>query len=154
MSVHFDPDWRANGHLDQAVEHIRAWEVEHGPLPDGGWLLYRTGWDARSEDSAAFLNANETGPHTPGISVECARWLAEETPIIGVGVETVGTDAGAAHGEPVLMAGRARQRRMEDARNLGPAGHPAGQFACRAILRGIAQRHARYPTDPRKSRSL
>ena len=35
--------------------------------------------------------------HTPGISVECARWLAEEAPVIGIGVETVGTDAGAAH---------------------------------------------------------
>ena len=79
------------------VDHVRAWEAEHGPLPDGGWLLYRTGWDARSEDAAAFLNANETGPHTPGISVECARWLAEEAPVIGLGVETVGTDAGAAH---------------------------------------------------------
>jgi len=66
-------------------------------MPDGGWLFYRTGWDARSEDADAFLNANETGPHTPGMSVECAQWLAEEAPVIGVGVETVGTDAGTAH---------------------------------------------------------
>ncbi|MBB2940323.1 kynurenine formamidase [Actinoplanes lutulentus] len=79
------------------VEHVRAWEGEHGPLPVGGWLLLRTGWDARSGDQEAFLNANETGPHTPGVSVECAKWLAEEAPIIGIGVETVGTDAGAAH---------------------------------------------------------
>ncbi|MHA6795764.1 cyclase family protein [Pseudonocardia bannensis] len=79
------------------ISHVRAWEAEHGPLPDGGWLLYRTGWDARSEDAAQFLNADENGPHTPGISAECARWLAEETPILGVGVETVGTDAGGAH---------------------------------------------------------
>jgi kynurenine formamidase len=43
------------------------------------------------------LNADDTGPHTPGISIECARWLAGEAPVIGVGVETVGTDAGKAH---------------------------------------------------------
>jgi kynurenine formamidase len=84
------------------VDDVRSWEAEHGPLPDGGWLLYRTGWDARSDDADAFLGVdpsgqNETGPHTPGISVECARWLAEEAPIRGLGVETVGTDAGAAH---------------------------------------------------------
>lgn len=79
------------------IEHIEAWEAEHGPLPDGGWLLLRTGWDARSDDQDAFLNANETGPHTPGVSVGCARWLADEAPVIGLGVETVGTDAGAAH---------------------------------------------------------
>ena len=50
-------------------EHIRAWEREHGQLPEGGWLLYRTGWDARSHRQDAFLNADENGPHTPGISV-------------------------------------------------------------------------------------
>jgi kynurenine formamidase len=79
------------------VSHIRAWEEAHGPLPEGGWLLYRTGWDARSSSQQDFLNADETGPHTPGISPACARWLAEESPLIGLGVETVGTDAGAAH---------------------------------------------------------
>lgn len=79
------------------IDHVEAWQKRHGPLPDGGWLLYRTGWDARAHDAAAFINADETGPHTPGISVECARFLAEQTPIIGLGVETVGTDAGAAH---------------------------------------------------------
>jgi len=73
--------------------HVLAWQDQHGPLPKGGWLLYRTGWAARAHDEDAFLN----GGHTPGISVECARWLAETAPVQGVGVETVGTDAGAAH---------------------------------------------------------
>ncbi|GAB3975279.1 cyclase family protein [Plantactinospora veratri] len=75
------------------VEHIRAWEAEHGPLPAGGWLLYRTGWDAYGDDAARYANAGRT----PGISPACARWLAEESPVQGVGVETVGTDAGGAH---------------------------------------------------------
>ncbi|AYY12720.1 cyclase family protein [Actinobacteria bacterium YIM 96077] len=79
------------------VDHIRAWEAEHGQLPDGCWLLLRTGWDARSHDQDEFLNADDTGPHTPGVSAECAKWLADEAPIVGLGVETVGTDAGAAH---------------------------------------------------------
>lgn len=80
------------------VDDVRAWEDDHGPLPDGGWLLYRTGWDARAGDQEAFLNADGEGSHTPGLSVECARWLAEESPLIGIGVETVGTDAGGAVG--------------------------------------------------------
>ena len=75
------------------IEHVKAFEAEHGALPAGGWLLLRTGWDARSADAAAFANEG----HTPGISIECARWLADEAPIQGVGVETVGTDAGLAH---------------------------------------------------------
>jgi kynurenine formamidase len=79
------------------VEHIEQWQAEHGPLPEGCWLLYRTGWDARSASQQDFLNADDAGPHTPGVSPACARWLGEEAPIIGFGVETVGTDAGAAH---------------------------------------------------------
>ena len=47
------------------VDHIMAWQDEHGPLPENGWLLYRTGWDARGEDQSDFLN----GGHTPGMSV-------------------------------------------------------------------------------------
>jgi kynurenine formamidase len=78
------------------IDDVRDWVKSNGPLPDGGWLLYRTGWDTRSGDQEDFLNADETGSHTPGISAACARWLAEETPIIGLGVETVGTDAGGA----------------------------------------------------------
>jgi kynurenine formamidase len=75
------------------IRHVKAWQDQHGPLPEGGWLLYRTGWDAHAHHEDAFLNAGST----PGISAECARWLAETAPIQGVGVETVGTDAGAAH---------------------------------------------------------
>ncbi|MEV5411837.1 cyclase family protein [Thermopolyspora sp. NPDC052614] len=75
------------------IEHVTAWEAEHGPLPEGGWLLYRTGWDKYAHDQEEFTN----GGHTPGMSAECAAYLAERTPIAGVGVETVGTDAGAAH---------------------------------------------------------
>jgi kynurenine formamidase len=78
------------------IDDIKAWESQHGPLPAGGWLLVRTGWDARAHSQSEFLNADEDGPHTPGLSAECAKWVAQESPVIGMGVETVGSDAGAA----------------------------------------------------------
>ncbi|WP_422758505.1 cyclase family protein [Paenarthrobacter sp. C1] len=85
------------------VAHVKAWEEKHGAIPDNAWLLLRTGWDEFSQDQEKFLNADETGPHTPGVSAECARWLAEDTRISGVGVETLGIDAGQAHGmEPEM----------------------------------------------------
>jgi kynurenine formamidase len=74
------------------VEHVAAWQRDHGPFPAGGWVLFRTGWDTRGSDPKTFLNYG----HTPGLTPECARFLAEETPLIGIGVETVGTDAGGA----------------------------------------------------------
>jgi kynurenine formamidase len=85
-----DPDFLVE------IDDVHAWETDHGPLPAGGWLLVRTGWDARSSQQDA-INADETGPHSPGLSAECARWVAQEAPVIGMGVETVGTDAGRAH---------------------------------------------------------
>jgi len=85
-----DPDFLVE------IDHIRTWEAQHGPLPERGWLLVRTGWDARAHSQEEFLNADENGPHTPGLSAECARWVAQESPVIGMGVETVGSDAGAA----------------------------------------------------------
>lgn len=78
------------------IDHIKAWEKQHVPLPEHGWLLVRTGWDARAHSQEEFLNADENGPHTPGLSAECAQWVAQESPVIGMGVETVGSDAGAA----------------------------------------------------------
>ena len=77
------------------VEHVRAFEAAHGPLPTGGWLLCRTGWSVRRTQQE-MINRDAQGPHSPGMSVDCARWVAEETDLLGIGVETVGTDAGAA----------------------------------------------------------
>lgn len=80
------------------VPDLEAWQAENGAFPAGAWVLYRTGWSRYGDDPAAFANADENGPHTPGLSPAAARWLAEETDILGIGVETVGTDAGAAFG--------------------------------------------------------
>lgn len=76
-------------------EHLDKYVAEHGPLPDGCWLILRTGWSQYNEDAERFANADESGPHTPGVSVEGAQWLAA-SPISGFGVETVGIDAGQA----------------------------------------------------------
>ena len=78
------------------IDHIEAWEREHGRFERGSWLLFRTGWDQYAQDQDAFLNADETGSHTPGISADCAKWLSEREEVSGVGVETVGIDWGRA----------------------------------------------------------
>lgn len=88
--VEADPDYL----LD--VADVEAWEAEHGPLPENSWLLFRTGWDKYSDSQEAFLNADDTGSHTPGITAELAEWLATQRPISGFGVETVGIDSGRA----------------------------------------------------------
>ncbi len=78
-------------------EHVEAWETEHGRIPTGAWVLLRTGWSGR-EGKEAFLNVAEDGPHSPGFHQATSALLAHERDVTGVGVETVGTDAGQAGG--------------------------------------------------------
>ncbi|MEZ5291795.1 MAG: cyclase family protein [Vicinamibacterales bacterium] len=78
-------------------ERIEAWEAEHGRIPAGAWVLLRTGWSTRT-GKAAFINADQNGPHSPGFHASASRFLAIERDVAGVGVETIGTDAGQAGG--------------------------------------------------------
>jgi kynurenine formamidase len=71
---------------------IQAWEVEHGEIPAGSWVLMRTDWSQRR--GAEYLNMREDGPHSPGPTPEGIRFLIEQRDIRGFGTETVGTDAG------------------------------------------------------------
>lgn len=75
-------------------EHVTAWETQHGRIPAGAWVLLRTDWSRRR--GAAFMNADDAGPHTPGFHKSASELLARERDILGVGVETIGTDAGQA----------------------------------------------------------
>jgi kynurenine formamidase len=76
-------------------QRIEAWEAEHGRIPAGAWVLLRTGWSRRSAPDA-FLNVAADGPHTPGFDPRASTLLAHERKVLGVGVETIGTDAGQA----------------------------------------------------------
>jgi kynurenine formamidase len=76
-------------------EQVLAWEGEYGKIPPGAWLLLRTDWSKR-RDPAQFLNVKDDGPHTPGFHKDCSHFLAQERDVLGVGVETIGTDAGQA----------------------------------------------------------
>ena len=75
---------------------IADWEAENGRIPPASWVLLRTGWSSRLHDPAAFLNVADDGPHTPGFDPAASRMLAHDRDVLGVGVETIGTDAGQA----------------------------------------------------------
>jgi kynurenine formamidase len=117
------------GYLLTAAD-LEAWEAEHGRMPDGAWVLLRTGWGVRAQDEAAFLNVGDSGPVTPGPDVEASKWLAHERQISGFGVETVGIDAGAAGGmDPpfpvhnlLLGAGRLGLTQLANLDRLPPTG--------------------------------
>ena len=76
-------------------EHVEAWEKTYGRIPNDAWVLLRTDWSKRA-DAASFLNVKNDGPHSPGFHKSTSELLARGRQILGVGVETVGTDAGQA----------------------------------------------------------
>ena len=88
-------DVRADPDFLLTPERIVSWEDEHGRIAAGAWVLLRTGWSLRT-DPAAFLNVSADGPHSPGLDARASALLATERDILGVGVETIGTDAGQA----------------------------------------------------------
>ncbi len=79
------------------IEDVKAWETQ--PRRDQrrrmGGAAVRLG--PRAQDEAAFLNANETGPHTPGPTAEVIEYLIGKG-IVGWGSQCIGTDAGQAGG--------------------------------------------------------
>jgi isatin hydrolase len=76
-------------------QHVLAWEGENGKIPPGAWVLLRSDWSKRV-GREAYLNIKADGPHSPGWHKDCVHFLAHERDVLGVGVETVGTDAGQA----------------------------------------------------------
>ncbi|WP_174614632.1 cyclase family protein [Virgibacillus ihumii] len=78
------------------ITDIEVFEEKHGEISRHSWVLIYTGWAEYNDDHKKFFNVGEDGqPHTPGITVEATKFLANKN-ILGVGVETVGTDAGIA----------------------------------------------------------
>lgn len=84
-----DPDFLVTSEL------IVRWEKQHERIPAGAWVLLRTDWSKR-KNSKEYINAKDNGPHTPGLAKESSELLAQSRDVLGVGVETVGTDAGQA----------------------------------------------------------
>jgi kynurenine formamidase len=87
-------DAAANADFLLTPERLAQWEAQHGRVPRGAWVLLRTGWSRRS--GAAFINAGADGPHSPGFDARTSELLAHDRDVLGVGVETIGTDAGQA----------------------------------------------------------
>jgi kynurenine formamidase len=90
-----DPDWLLT------VDFLQAWEAQHGRIPAGAWVLFRSGWSGRTDDPAAFLNMRDDGAHTPGPMQQTVEWLIHQRNVHGFGVETINTDAGQSYGWPL-----------------------------------------------------
>ena len=77
------------------LAQVEAFERQHGPVPTGGVVLLRTGWEDRNTDAARY--AGLPGDlRFPGYGEEAARFLVEQREVVGLGVDTLGIDPGVA----------------------------------------------------------
>ena len=90
--VVIDISERAEQNADAAVslEDIRAWEKAHGVIARNAAVFMYSGWEARVNDGASFVN----DMHFPGFSLGAAKFLLAERDVVGIGVDTLSIDPG------------------------------------------------------------
>ncbi|MEJ2624265.1 MAG: cyclase family protein [Pseudolabrys sp.] len=83
---------------------LEDWEERHAPIPPHHWILLRTDWYKRV-GTTSYLNLKDDGAHSPGPDADAVRFLVHDRDCVGLGVETIGTDAGqGAHFEEPMPA--------------------------------------------------
>ncbi|SHH25031.1 cyclase family protein [Ferrimonas marina] len=94
------PQAEENRNYQATVEDIKAWESEHGPLPEGAIVLFNTGSSDLWPDKERYMGTAERGADAvaklrfPGIHPNAARFLANERNIKAVGLDTPSIDYG------------------------------------------------------------
>lgn len=83
-----------------AVEDIRRWEAQHGEIPAGSIVLFKTGFFRRWPDAQAYMGTAERGEeavaklHFPGIHPDTAQFLVRHRNVASVGIDTPSIDYG------------------------------------------------------------
>jgi len=87
-----NPEYRVAG------GDLKGWEKQHGRIPEGAIVLFRTGWGKYWPDKKRYLGTDKPGDvaglHFPGISRDAAEFLAKERNISGDGIDTASIDYG------------------------------------------------------------
>lgn len=79
----------ANPEFTLTVADLEAWEAEHGRIPEGAFVAFRSDWYKKPD----LDNPDESGqPHYPGWDIEAIKWLVEERNIAAIGHEPADTD--------------------------------------------------------------
>jgi len=103
VDVQSGADSSADYRVDLAA--INRWEQEHGAIPSGSIVLFRTGWGRRWPDRAAYLGTSRAGPeaasdlHFPGIDSAAAQWMVDRK-VKAVGIDAASIDYGQSRSFP------------------------------------------------------
>lgn len=74
------------------VQDIADWEQIHGQIPEGAFVVFKSGWSKRDPETMDNLDA-EGNRHFPGWSKEAVDFLVHQRNIASIGHETSDTEA-------------------------------------------------------------
>jgi kynurenine formamidase len=109
-----------------SARDIRDFENRYGQIPQGAFVIARTGWEERWNDPKRYVNMDEQGVmHFPGFGADAAKLLLERN-IAGVGIDTLSIDHGPskdfiAH-KILLGANKVAIENLANLRELPPRG--------------------------------
>ncbi|MDR1508196.1 MAG: cyclase family protein [Synergistaceae bacterium] len=84
-------------------EDVLAWEAEHGQIPEGAFVAFRSDWSHRAP--ADYDNKDKDGnAHYPGWDLDCVKWLADVRRVGAIGHETPDTDPPACEKQTGFLA--------------------------------------------------
>ena len=122
---------KADVHYAVTVDDIKAYEAEHGNIPDGAFVALYTGWAKNWPDMDALSGTAEDGSeHAPGWSLEALKYIYETRNAAANGHETLDTDASAVAAEAgdlvceryVLSKGKLQIEVLNNLDRIAPAG--------------------------------
>jgi kynurenine formamidase len=93
---------KSNADYRVTVQDIENWVEQHGTIPSGAVVFFRTGWSERWPSQEKYMNPDANGVlHFPGLSVEAAHYLLDHAHPVGIGIDTAGVDYGPSTDSPV-----------------------------------------------------
>ena len=101
-AVKIDVSAKASADRDYQItaDDIKAWEAEHGKIPEWSIILLQTGFASRWPDKLSYLGTDQKGPdavkdlHFPGLHPDAAKWLVENRKFKAIGIDTASIDRG------------------------------------------------------------
>jgi kynurenine formamidase len=84
----------ANADYRVTTDDVKAFEQQHGAIPEGAIALVATGWDRRWPDRGRYMNEQNGVKHFPGLSAEATRYLAATRRVSGIVIDTPSIDYG------------------------------------------------------------
>jgi kynurenine formamidase len=83
-----------NRDVQLSVDDIKAFETQHGKIPDNACVMMYSGWEKKIKTPSFIGLDSNLVKHYPGFSLEAIDFLLKERSISGIGIDLLSFDPG------------------------------------------------------------